>query len=375
MLKVLIFIALCLVIVSPVLATQGINLTQRDLMLGLVEGLGWSFGLPEEPEDSDYLRILNGVRKLRIEIETNYATDTRVIIEEIFSFGNFSGQGWVRVPNRPTDIPVYFNLPISGTYNVNARLFRKGHMLRIGDQQFDADGADQLTDVDLGVVYLQAGRQEMILTVPARGGIDFIEIEAPAAPAISPDGGWSLDAPLTFNDLAVTSVQLLSLHSILPNAGEDIVFEAEDFPLPQNSRLSTNRHLGAPSQGEWVSVGADPVTFEIGVDVPDTGVYDLSVRCVGKSEITGRVNAQPFLISPDRQFSDKQAGGVVLDKGENPIAFQVPPHCGIDQIILSPRASSLEDFSRLVGLPLTGNPSPTQFNSFLKLLAAFGLTR
>ena len=375
MLRVVIYISFYLVIASPVLATQDTNLTQRDLMLGLVEGLGWSFGLPEEAEDSDYLRILNGERKHRIEIETHYAPDTRVIIEEIFSFGNFSGQGWVRVPNRPTDIPVHFNLPISGEYKVKARLFRKGHTLRIGDQQFEADGGDHLSDVDLGIVYLQAGRQEINLTVPARGGIDFIELEAPPVPAISPNGGWSLDAPLTFNDLAVTTVQLLGLHSTLPDAGEDMVFEAEDFPLPENSRLSTNRHLGAPSQGEWVSVGADPVTFEIGVDVPDTGVYDLSVRCVGKSEITGLVNAQPFLISPERQFTDKQAGGVVLEKGQNPMAFQVPPHCGIDQIILSPRASSLEDFSRLVGLPLTGNPSPTHFNSLLKLLAAFGLTR
>ena len=66
MLRVFIYISFYLVIASPVLATQGINLTQRDLMLGLVEGLGWSFGLPEEPEDRDYLRILNGERKLRI---------------------------------------------------------------------------------------------------------------------------------------------------------------------------------------------------------------------------------------------------------------------------------------------------------------------
>ncbi len=362
-------------IAIPVSANQDFTLTQRDLMLGLVEGLGWSFGLPDEPEDSDYLRILNGQRKFRIEIESNYEPDTRVIIEEIFSFGNYSGQGWVRVPNRPTDIPVHFNLPLSGEYRVKARLFRKGHILRIGDQQFTADGGDRLTDVDLGSVYLQAGNLDINLTAPPRGGIDFIEIEALATSTISPKTGWNLEAALTFNDMAVTTVQLLGLHSTLPNAGEDIVFEAEDFPLPKNSRLSTNRHLGAPSQGEWVSVGADPVTFEIGVDVPSTGVYDLSVRCVGKSEISGLVNTQPFIISPDRRFTDKQAGGIVLEKGQTPLAFKIPPHCGIDQIVLSPRASSMEDFGRLTGLPLTGKPSPSQFNSYLKLLAAFGVTR
>ena len=368
-------ILLCLILAAPASAGQSLDLTQRDLMLGLVEGLGWSFGLPDQPEDSDYLQILNGQRKLRIEIETNYDPDTRVIVEGTFSFGNFSGQGWVRVPNRPTDIPVHFNLPVSGEYRVRARLFRKGHILRIGDKQFTADGGDRLTDVDIGEVYLQAGRQDFNLTIPARGGIDFIEIEALPAPAIAPDGGWNLDASLTFADMAVTTVQLLGLHSTLPNAGEDMVFEAEDFPLPKNTRLSANRHLGAPSQGEWVSVGADPVSFEIGVEVPTTGVYDLSVRCVGKSEISGLVNTQSFWISPDRRFADKHAGGVVLEKGQTPLTFQIPPHCGIDQVILSPRASSLEDFSRLTGLPLVGKPTTTQFNSFLKLLAAFGVTR
>lgn len=375
MLRKITNIILYLILAMPVSAGQGFDLTQRDLMLGLVEGLGWSFGLPDVPEDSDYLRILDGQRKHRIEIETSYEPDTRVIIEEIFSFGNFSGQGWVRVPNRPTDIPVHFNLPISGEYKVKARLFREGHILRIGEIQFAADGGDRLTDVELGSVFLQAGMQEINLTVPARGGIDFIEIEAIPAPAISPEGGWNLDASLTFNDMAITTVQLLGLHSTLPNAGEDLVFEAEDFPLPKNSRLSTNHHLGAPSQGEWVSVGADPVTMEIGVDVPSTGVYDLSVRCVGKAEITGMANTQPFLISPDRRFAEKQAGGVVLEKGQTPLTFQIPPHCGIDQVILTPRASSQEDYSRLTGLPLSGKPSPTEFNSFLKLLAAFGVTR
>ena len=139
MLRNIINIIFLLILAAPVSAESNIDLTQRDLMLGLVEGLGWSFGLPDEPEESDYLRILNGKRKFRIEIESNYEPDTRVIIEEIFSFGNYSGQGWIRVPNRPTDIPVHFNLPLSGEYRVRARLFRKGHILRIGDKQFEAD--------------------------------------------------------------------------------------------------------------------------------------------------------------------------------------------------------------------------------------------
>lgn len=373
--RTILCILICLLLVAPVSADQEIKLTQRDLLFGLVEGLGWSFGLPDEPKESDYLAIMNGQRKLRIEIEDHYDPDTRVIIEEIFSFGNFSGFGWIRVPNHPTDIPLQFNLPLSGEYRVRARLFKNGHTIRLGGQQFTADGGDRLTDVDLGAVYLQAGRQQLELTVPARGGVDFIELEALPAPLISPEGGWKLDETLTYDDLAVTVVQILGLHSSLPGSGEPLIIEAENSPIPESTQLSTNRHLGAPSQGEWVSVGADPARFEINADVPESGVYDLSVRCVGNQDISGLIGSQSFWISPDRRFNEKDAGGVTLKKGNNPISFQMPPYCGIDQIVLSPRASSLEDFRRLVGLPLTGTPSPNRFNSVLKLLAAFGVPR
>lgn len=351
------------------------GLTQRDLMIGLVDGLGWSFGLPEQPEDNDYLKILSGERKERIEVETHLDPDSRVIVEEIFSFGTFSGEGWVRVPNRPTSFPIRFNLPLSGEYRIRARLFRDGHTLTIGGKNFRADGGDSLTDIDLGSAYLQAGRQEVILNVPSRGGIDFLELTALPAQKISPENGWDLDSPLSFDDLAVTAIQILGLHSTLPNAGEDLTLEAEDFPLSDRFRRSENRHFGAPSADKWISIGADPETLETGVDIPSTGVYDLTVRCVGKAEISGIINSQSFRVTPDRSFSSKKAGGVVLKQGENPLSFHIPPYCGIDQITLSPRASSPEDFRRLAGLPLTGKPSITQFNSFLQLLATYAVTR
>ena len=104
-------------------------------------------------------------------------------------------------------------------------------------------------------------------------------------------------------------------------------------------------------------------------------MYDLTVSCVGKTEITGTVESQPFKLSPDRRFTAKKAGGVTLEKGLTPLTFQLPPYCGLDQIVLSPRASSTDDFRRLTGLPLVGTPSPSQFNSYMKMLAAFGISR
>ncbi len=365
----------CLFLAVPVLAEPGTKLTQRDLMLALVEGLGWSFGLPGQPEDADYLQILGGERKFRIEVESNYAPETRIIVEEIFSFGNFSGSGWVRVPNRPTQIPLIFNLPISGEYRVKARLLRAGHSIRFGETVLKADGEDRFADVDLGRVYLQAGKQKISLAAPPRGGIDFIELEALPVTSIAPTGGWSLDKPLSFDDLAVTAMQLLALHATLPKTGNVLIFEAEDFELPKKAKRSNNRHLGPPHQGRWVSIGADPVTVELGINLSTEGVYDLTLYAVGKAEISGTINNQPFRFSPERHFMAKQAGGFFLKKGGTPLILHLPPYSGLDQILLTPHASSPEDFRLLTGLPLVGSPSQAQFNSFFKMLAAFGISR
>jgi hypothetical protein len=375
MLRYIIIFLIFTLLGSPVFAEAEVKLTQRDLMLGLVEGLGWSFGLPDQPEEIDYLKILNGNRTFRIEIEKQIAPETRIVIEEIFSFGDFSGQGWVRVPNRPTDLSVFFNLPLSGNYSVKARLLRSNHIIRIGDVTLEADGENRLTDVDLGNVYLQAGKQEISLALPPLGGIDFIELEALPITAIAPTAGWSLDQRLSFDDLAITAIQILGLHSTLPKRGEDLILEMEDYPLPENSKLSTNRYLGIPNNGKWVSIGSAPVTYGIDVDVPSKGVYDLTVNCVGKEEISGMVNSQPFRLLPENRFAAKQAGGITLDQGQTPLSLHLPPRCGLDQIVLSPRASDPDDFRRLTGLPLVGNPSLAQFNNFINLLATFGITR
>ena len=38
------------------------ELTQRDWMIALVDASGWSYGLPDEPQDPDYINILTGNR-------------------------------------------------------------------------------------------------------------------------------------------------------------------------------------------------------------------------------------------------------------------------------------------------------------------------
>ncbi len=49
------------------------ELTQRDWMVTLIDSTGWSYGLPDEPQDADYINILNGGREFRFEAEEVYS--------------------------------------------------------------------------------------------------------------------------------------------------------------------------------------------------------------------------------------------------------------------------------------------------------------
>ena len=70
-----------------------------------------------------------------------------------------------------------FLLPQSGTYKVKTRVMKKGFVLTFGQTRLTADGGDQLVDRDCGEVTLSAGRQQMTIDVPSRGGIDFVDLE------------------------------------------------------------------------------------------------------------------------------------------------------------------------------------------------------
>ena len=53
----LLTLSFLLILTSPGYAAE---LTQRDWMITLVDAFGWSYGLPDEPQDLDYINILAG---------------------------------------------------------------------------------------------------------------------------------------------------------------------------------------------------------------------------------------------------------------------------------------------------------------------------
>ena len=78
-------------------------------MISLVDATGWSFGLPDEPQDPDYINILNGNRELRIEAEDNLIEH---FITEVRS-GKLRIETEANVRVNPTK-PVNYYLTVTG---------------------------------------------------------------------------------------------------------------------------------------------------------------------------------------------------------------------------------------------------------------------
>ncbi|ORJ57090.1 hypothetical protein [Geothermobacter hydrogeniphilus] len=329
--------------------------TQRDWLKNLIEGLGWGFGLPDEPEDADYLAIVSGKRRFRIEAEQAVPPTEPVSVKNLHSYGPFSGRGWVSGISTPTTARLSFLLPIGGRYRVSVALRLPGHQLTIGGQQFKADGGEHFRQVELGDIELTAGQQKISVALPPDGGIDYIELKASNLTPIEPPGGWQLDRPLTPEVLAVTTIQLLDLLDDLPPLGKEIRVEAEQMTLPASAEKTGARHLGAPSGQAWVRAGAAGSKLSLTFTPPAAGVYRLALRAmVGASIKTMLDDSYQLNWDFPPYLATRQGPSFFLAGRPHRLDLVLPPRAGVDALILTPLASSGEDFLNLSGLRSLG---------------------
>ncbi len=364
-------------LVPGIAAAEPPSYTQRDWMVSLVNGLGWSFGLPDEPEDADYLRILEGGRVLRIEAEEVVGRDDMVSVKDHAIFGPFSGPGWLSGIATPTTAHLRFLLPLSGRYRVTAALRLPGHRVTVGEATLEGDGAEQLREVSLGELDLTAGELTLVAGLPANGGIDFVELSAVALPAVEPLGGWVPEAPLSRSDLAVTAARVLGLESLLPAAGKPLVLEAESSRSLDGAEVTQVRHLGEPSGGAWVRAGNRPARLGLDFNLPKAGVYTLRVRAEGDAPLTLLLNDRDHLTGDFPPYLKTLGlGAHYLTPPRARLLFELSPRAGVDRVELLPHRSSPEDYRRLVGLPSGDAPlSGEELDRFLALLAAIGAPR
>lgn len=370
--------ALVLVPAPPAPAVENESaLTQRDWMMNLVDGLGWSFGLPDEPEDKDYLAILSGRRTFRIEAEDAKQPGDHVAVKAFKNFGVFSGSGWVSGVATPTTARLRFLLPLGGTYQVFAALRLPGHRITLAGREIESSGESMFTRVELGEWRLDAGMQELKIVLPPNGAIDYLELRAPDFAAIAPRGGWRPDEPLGWDDLAVTSVRLLGIEGLLPQASVDMRFEAENALQKGSATVAKTRYLGIPSGDRWVraGTGAAEVAFSFTIGLP--AVYRVTLAGTGTQPAPVRIDDAPPMTVTWPQFLDPAvAGTLFLDRGRHTLRVTLAPGAGLDFVHLKALRSGPGDYLRLAGLDSVGQvPVAGDIDRLLGLLAGIGAVR
>lgn len=363
--------AACLLLLLAPLSACAENLTQRDWLINLVNGLGWSFGLPDTPSDWDYLTIVGGVRYLHLEAEDHIRREDQVSAKKHLVFGDFSGEAWVSGIARPTTAHIDFLLPISGRYTVHARVRLPGHRFTLGGTVLTADGGNQFTTVTVGEVDLIAGPNTIEINLPANGAVDYIELQAPSYPAIEPAGGWQLDQPLTRADLAATVIRALQLQRVLPPTGKTTELEAENISAEAKAtEVTKTRLLGVPSGGRWLRALGRPTEVTLAFTPPHDGIYRLFLRATGSMDLNldgedlSRLSFAPYL-------EQRLLGTFALSKLSHKLTCRLDPRAGVDNLKLQELATDPDTFDSLAGLDVSDPPTPADLDRTLKLLSRF----
>ncbi|MDX9708318.1 MAG: hypothetical protein RBT64_02085 [Trichloromonas sp.] len=353
------------------------GLSQRQWVVSLVEALGWSFGLPDNPQDLDYHRLLDGRRQWRIEGEESFQPGDAVSVKTFETFGPYSGSGWLNGLSGRTTATLRFLLPHGGNYRLTAALRRPGHRITLAGRTWEADGPLEFGRVTLGEVELTAGMQDVLIELPPDGSFDYLELSAPERAPVEPLGGWRFEEALDAETLALSVIQLLQLEAVLPPTPESFIIEAEDAVFRQGAEPTEVRLLGEPSGGRWLRAGNLAGEIRLDFSLPSSGIWTLSLRGAGDTPIPARLDERRTLDYPSPGYLQERAlGSVLLGEGNHSLQLQLPPRAGIDYLRLDRRASQGEDYRRLVGLSTEGTaPNPTQVDRLLALLAAIGAPR
>lgn len=365
-----IFCSFSLALLPAPVMSAALPLTQRDLMTNLVDTLGYSFGLPDTPQDSDYSNLLAGGRSFRFEAETYRHPDDLVAINSFSSFGEFSGPGWVSAISAPTKLRMNFLLPHAGTYRLFAAVRLPGHTLMLEGQSWQInENYPKFQRVDLGEITLNAGMKELAIAMPANGSIDYVELLAPPLATILPLNGWEPDAPLTYADLGVTVLRALALQSLLPLSDEKILLEAEESSAEKSFRTD-QRHLGEPHGAFWLRSGAGGGVVTLPFSVETAAVYTLNLIAAGAKSLTGTLDErESWQTDFPPYLQERSIGTWFLPPGQHQLKIELPARGGVDLLTLLKRRSTAADYRILAGLPADDSVQANDVNRLLTLLS------
>jgi hypothetical protein len=331
---------------------------QGDFARELVQFFGWAGGLSKEPKDRDYLQVLDGRRTFKFEAEKSYNSITdKVVVRKNELFGAYSGEAWLGGTTSPAKVNIKVFIPLAGDYLVSAMAKGDGQLWKIGDKKYKADSGGALTLTKITNIALKPGELELEITLPPEGGLDYIVFKAPDFTPLEPLDGWRFSEPLNKGTVAYVAASLLGLEEKLP-ADDKIkpisIIVSEMQGLPTSLTLSDIRYYGKFSAKYWVGAGNMSAELDIPFTLPQSGIYDLKLRCMGKP-FTGTIDGNPVKIDATSSLNWAELGLQRLSDGKHNLRVKIPAYGGIDALEIQPKKASPEAFMSLVGI--TGDPN------------------
>lgn len=347
--------------------------TQLDFARKVIDALGYSEGLPENPVEQDYRAILNGNRTFRFEAEEIFDQKSDAVnVRNYPLYGPFTGSGWINGTSTPAAVHFKAFIPVSGTYTF--KVSAKGNELlwSIAGRAFKVNFGESLQESRVGQIFIPSGHLEFNVLIPPAAGIDYLVFSAPAQPAIEPANGWNFNGPLTGAVLAETVSSLLANEQLLPN---DTTYartvEAAAAKLPGGAQLTDSQIYGKPVAAKWVRALHVPVTVAIPFNLEENGVYQLRIRCMG-TEVTAGIGPRTVTVPAKPYLDWVELGTFRLPKGAQMLDVQLPPAGGVDTVAIARKQAAATDYLALnkIGFKADAAVLPEELDTFMKSLAA-----
>lgn len=198
------------------------------------------------------------------------------------------------------------------------------------------------------VLPLREGPHELAAYMGTRSRVERVELTAFRPLCIAPADGWRSGRPLTFGAKARTMVTALRLEHFLPEDGDGIGVEGEDYTSA--SAWGGRAHGSAPSASKdaWATAGESPAEFAYRIYMAEPGVYSILARVHGSGpqvwSLDGR-HRMPMSPGHDAQdFAWTHVMTTQMATGEHVIRALIPRGSGIDVIRVVKRRATDADY-------------------------------
>ena len=138
-------------------------------------------------------------------------------------------------------------------------------------------GGREAAWADAGRLHLDPGAYSATVLLPKGGTLEYVELAPPCLNPIEPLGGWKATALATTGDVAVSVLKAIDLEHELPPSDTAIEVEAENI-RPEGAMALEASYGPVPGlAGVWLRAGPEGVDASVFLDLPESGLYAISV--------------------------------------------------------------------------------------------------